>query len=182
MPILSQTKTNLDLIYELIDHSVLKADSLINKKSINYHFVYTSPDQYSFLKTNIVDSYKKAGISIIENNTADAKLEHTIKNISVVYSNPVKDGFFGDLFIERTIHLDASVILSDKSELKTYNLSRSYKDTVEAENINRIENPAIPFTQSTIPELPFLSNLLEPIIVVGTLIVTIILFFTVRSK
>ncbi|NMB80520.1 MAG: hypothetical protein GYA14_01745, partial [Ignavibacteria bacterium] len=116
------------------------------------------------------------------NDSSETKLEHTIKNIRVEYSNPYKDGFFGDLLIERIIKIDANLILSDKSGIKTYDMNDSYKDTVEVESIGRIENPAIPFTQSAIPELPFFSNLLEPIIVVGTLIVTIILFFTVRSK
>lgn len=181
-PIEAQTKTNLDLVYDLIDRSISKTEPFINQKNNTYHFVYTSPDSYSFLKSSVVNSYISKGISLKENDSSETKLEHTIKNIRVEYSNPYKDGFFGDLLIERIIKIDANLILSDKSGIKTYDMNDSYKDTVEVESISRIENPAIPFTQSAIPELPFFSNLLEPIIVVGTLIVTIILFFTVRSK
>lgn len=178
----AQTKTNLDLIYDLINHSILKTEPFPNQQNSTYHFVYQSPDSYSFLKSSVLNSYIRKGISLKENDSLDTKLEHTIKNIRVEYSNPYKDGFFGDLLIERTIKIDANLILSDKSGIKTFDMNDLYKDTIEVESIGRIENTAIPFTQSTIPELPFFSNLMEPIIVVGTLIVTIILFFTVRGK
>jgi len=181
-PDIAQTKTNLDLVFDLINHSILKAENFLNQKNSTYNFVYTSPDSYSFLKSSVVNSYIDKGILLNENDSLDTKLEHTIKNIRIEYSNPYKDGFFGDLLIERTIKIDANLIISDKSGIKTYDLNDSYKDTVEVASISSIENPAIPFTQSAIPELPIFSNLLEPIIVVGTLIVTIILFFTVRSK
>lgn len=182
LPLLSQTKTNLDLIYNLIDQSVLKAESIIKNKNITYSFLYKSPDSFSFLKSNVISSYVRNGISIKDSDFSADKLEHIIKNIRVDYSNPFKDGFFGDLLMERTIYLEADLVLSDRTEIKTYDLNVAHKDTIEVESINKIENPEISFTRAPMPELPILSNLLEPIIVVGTLIVTIILFFTVRSK
>lgn len=180
--IYSQAKTNLDLIYELLENSVLKTESLLNNRNFAFHFVYKSPESFSFLKTNLISYYLRNGITLKESDSCDAKLEHTVKNIKVEYSNPFKDGFFGDLLVERTIYLDANLLLSDKTGINTFDLSNSIKDTVAIANIDQIENPNVEFTKATIPELPFFSNLLEPIIVVGTLIVTIVLFFTVRSK
>lgn len=178
----AQTRTNLDVVNDLIEKSVLNLDNSVINKNLTFNFIYRSSGSYSFLKSKVVDSYIKKIIPISENESLENKLEHSINNITVEYSNPYKDGFFGNLLIERKIHIDAALILSERAGIKTIDLSNSYKDTVEVENISRLENPAIPFTQSTIPELPLFSNLLEPIIVVGTLIVTIILFFTIRSK
>ncbi len=178
----AQIRTSLDVVNELIEKSVLNIDPAIINKNLSFNFIYRSSGSYNFLKSKVVDSYIKKFISLSENESLENKLEHSITNITVEYSNPFKDGFFGNLLIERKINVDAALILSEKTGIKTVDLSNSYKDTVEVENISRLENPAIPFTQSTIPELPLFSNLLEPIIVVGTLIVTIILFFTIRSK
>ncbi len=178
----AQTRTNLDVVNNLIEKSVLNLDNSVINKNLTFNFIYKSSGSYSFLKSKVVDSFIKKVIPISENESLENKLEHSINNITVEYSNPYKDGFFGNLLIERKINIDATLILSERSGIKTIDLSNSYKDTVEVENISRLENPAIPFTQSTIPELPLFSNLLEPIIVVGTLIVTIILFFTIRSK
>ncbi len=177
-----QARTNLDVVNELIEKSVLNIDNSVINKNLAFSFIYRSSGSYSFLKSKVVDSYIKNSISISENESLENKIEHSINNITVEYSNPHKDGFFGNLLIERKINVDATVILSGRTGINTVDLSNSYKDTVEVENISRLENPAIPFTQSTMPELPLFSNLLEPIIVVGTLIVTIILFFTIRSK
>lgn len=178
----AQTRTNLDIVNDLIEKSLLNLDNSVINRNLTFNFIYRSSGSYSFLKSKVVDSYIKKVIPISENESLENKLEHSINNITVEYSNPYKDGFFGNLLIERRINIDATLILSERAGIKTIDLSNSYKDTIEVEKISRLENPAIPFTQSTIPELPLFSNLLEPIIVVGTLIVTIILFFTIRSK
>jgi hypothetical protein len=179
---LAQTRTNLEIVNDLIEKSVSNIDPNIIDKNILFNFIYNSSDSFNFLKARVIDSYLKKGISISENNSLENKLEHSINNISIEYSNPYKDGFFGRIMIERNIKVDAALLISDRSLIKTVDLSNTYKDTIEVENISILENPSIPFTQSTVPELPLFSNLLEPIIVVGTLIVTIILFFTIRSK
>jgi len=178
----AQTRTNLDIVNDLIEKSLLNLDNSVINRNLTFNFIYRSSGSYSFLKSKVVDSYIKKVIPISENESLENKLEHSINNITVEYSNPYKDGFFGNLLIERRINIDATLILSERAGIKTIDLSNSYKDTIEVEKISRLENPAIPFTQSTIPGLPLFSNLLEPIIVVGTLIVTIILFFTIRSK
>ncbi|MEW6509152.1 MAG: hypothetical protein AB1432_15575 [Bacteroidota bacterium] len=179
---LAQTRTNLEIVNDLIEKSVSNIDPNIINKNISFNFIYNSSDSFNFLKARVIDSYIKKGISINANNSVESRLEHSINNISIAYSNPYKDGFFGRIMIERNIKVDATLIILDRSVIKTVDLNNSYKDTIEVENISRLENPSIPFTQSTVPELPLFSNLLEPIIVVGTLIVTIILFFTIRSK
>ncbi len=55
-------------------------------------------------------------------------------------------------------------------------------DTVSYENVSSYENPSIPFTQAEAPAEPFWSGITEPAIAIGTVIITLLLFFTVRSK
>jgi len=62
------------------------------------------------------------------------------------------------------------------------NFKFNYIDTVDANKIKNIEDPAIPFTQAALPAEPFFSSIYEPVIAVGAAALTVILFFTVRSK
>jgi hypothetical protein len=51
------------------------------------------------------------------------------------------------------------------------------KDSVNYDNINKIENYSLPFTRGTLPSEPLTPSLLEPIIAVSSAVLTIILFF-----
>ncbi len=178
----SQTKTNLEITFQLIDRTISRVDSFVNNKNKEYNFSFTSPEPYGFLKSTVVDSFIKKNYLLKNLDSLQNKIEYSIHNIKVGYSNPFKDRFFGSIFVEREVTFNGSSLISDFGEISSIQLNQTIKDTVALDQISYIENRGIPFTQATIPEIPLFSNLLEPIIVVGTLIVTIILFFTVRSK
>ena len=55
-------------------------------------------------------------------------------------------------------------------------------DTVLFDEIKSLSNSSLPFTKGEAPAEPFFASLWEPVIAVGTAIVTIFLFFTIRSK
>lgn len=49
-------------------------------------------------------------------------------------------------------------------------------------DVKNLENISYPFTQAQLPAEPFLASVYEPVIAVGVTAITVILFFTVRSK
>ena len=55
-------------------------------------------------------------------------------------------------------------------------------DTISYDNFAFIENNSLPFTNANVPSEPFLPSIIEPVIAITAIAVTIILFFTVRTK
>lgn len=183
-PVFAQTRTNLNIIESLIDRSLQKADSLLDNRTQNIFFEFLSPTSYSFLKSKALASLSSKGYTLkAESSGAESTFQYSISNIGVRYLNALKTGFFGDITAEREVYIEGSIVVSKgKGELNPQNFSYMYKDTINVDDIPNLENNEYEFTQSPIPEPPLFSNLLEPILVVSTLIVTVILFFVVRSK
>lgn len=177
----SQTKTNLEITLQLIEKTISQIDSLVDKKN-EFNFSFTSPDSYSFLKSKVADSFIKKSYTLKDLDSLQNKIEYSIHNIKVNYSDPFKDRFFGSIYVQREVVLNGAALISNSGKIASIQLNQTFNDTIAIDQIDYIEDRGIPFTQAITPEIPLFSNLLEPIIVVGTLIVTIILFFTVRSK
>jgi hypothetical protein len=179
----AQTKSNIDIVYNLIDHSIAKADSILEgKKSINLSVTTTAP--LDILKSKVFLGFSERGYSL-QSSIKDSSnsFNYTINSVSVNYSDPFSDGFFGGVGLVRKITLNGSLtILKSDGVIKPVEFAESLTDTVNLNEISSIENKSIPFTQGQIPSEPLLSTFWEPIIVVGTLIVTVILLFTVRGK
>lgn len=111
------------------------------------------------------------------------KVSYTLVNCKTEYSNIRKDGWFGSTILDRKTSVNISVIITfADGSVKPVEISNSTDDIVGTDDIKMIEDGSLAFTQSQIPQIPFFSNLLEPVIVVGTLITTVILLFTIRGK
>jgi len=179
----AQTKTNLDVIYKLIDRSVSRADSILNsKQTINLSF--TSSSILEVLKPKIFQTFNEHGYALTSSTTeSNSTVNYTATSLKVEYKNPFSAGLFGGLLSEREISFNYSLTITgtDKT-IKSFSYIENQIDTVKLDEISGLENKTLPFTQAPIPSTPLLTNLWEPIIVIGTLIVTIVLLFSIRSK
>ena len=179
----AQQKTNLDIINNLIEKSVTKVDSILNvNKSINLSV--TAPSSLELLKSKIFKSFQDNNYTLsASSNESNPTVNYTLSTLKVEYKNPFSDGLFSSLLAEREISLNSTFTITgiDK-KINSYGFNETKIDTVKLDEIHSLENPTLPFTQSEIPSSPLLSNLWEPILVVGTLIITIVLLFSVRSK
>lgn len=179
----AQTKSNLDVIYDLINHSVVKADSVIGGKQ-NIFLSITASQPLDVLKPKIQEAFSSRGLILTGRKEGSTKsVDYTLVSAKVDYKNSFSDGLFGGTLLVREVNLTGSFSIENKDGIVTpIPFAESLTDTVKLDELNSIENQSLPFTQAPVPSLPLLSNLWEPIIVVGTLIVTVILLFTVRSK
>lgn len=179
----AQTKANLERFFHLIDNSVAKVSDGIVKTDV-LSLSVTGPASLEMLKPKVSESFSKLGYKIKNENFADAaKVTYALNHAKVEYANAEKDGFFGDVVAERIVTLSGIVSLSSPDgSIKSFEVNESAKDTIVVDEIKNIEDPTISFTQGKKPEVSFFSNLLEPVLVVGTLVTTIILLFTVRGK
>ena len=179
----AQTKTNLEKIFQLIDNSVVKVGEVVGKTE-NVALSVTGTVSLELLKPKVQAAFSNRGYKMKNENSDEiAKVTYSLNQAKVEYANAEKDGFFGDVVAERVVSLNGIVsIISSDGILKTFDVNESAKDMIIVDEIKNYEDSTVPFTQGKKPEVSFFSNLLEPVLVVGTLVTTIILLFTVRGK
>ena len=166
---LGQTQRNIDIIFDLTDLSI----SEINKKE-NYVLNFNSAENLNVIKGRIFKN--------IKTENSETVLNYYVDSLKVVYPEMFRDGWFGDYFLIRDVRLAGYYSIEKKGSLldkKEFNLS--VKDTVEYSKLNEIESQALNFTQGEIPQEPFFDSMVETVIAVGAAVVSIILFFTIRS-
>jgi len=179
----AQVQSNLTVIHGMIHKSVTKADSLIAHKGAIYLSV-NSPKSLEILKPVVIQSFTDIGYILKSSDReADIEVNYILSSVKVEYASAFLEGFFGSTHLERNISTDYSLIITNKDKtIKSFELNEIKKDTVNLSDLSEIENQNLPFTQSKVPSQPFLTGFWEPIIAVGTLILTVILLFTIRSK
>jgi hypothetical protein len=183
IPLFSQTKTNLDVFKVLVDSSISEALVNISDSPKDIFLDIKLAPAHSIFENQIFESVKaqKNNISTTSNSLENISLSYSIENAVVNYGEVFRDGFLGDHFTARKIFLSGSYRFQDK-EMKVKDFYFQSIDTVKFDEIQTLENSSYPFTKGEIPSEPFLSNLFEPLVAVGTAAVVIALFFTVRSK
>jgi hypothetical protein len=178
----SQTVSNIDKFYTLVDSaSNLLLKDLGSAKKVKLELNLGT--DYSLFANQIRGKLLRNGKEIVSDNSLDdnvVNVNFVIDNSNVTYSDPERDGIFGDFFTERTIDLSVNYLISSNQSLKSFNLTS--KDTINVKDVENVENRSYPFTQGELPPEPFFSSLLEPIVAIGSAAVIIVLFFSVRSK
>ncbi len=180
--IFSQPVSNLDKFYDLVDSASTKFVNDLNTTN-KVKLELTLGSDYVLFANQIRGKILKRGIELISddqsaNNFVTASF--VIDNALVTYSAPEREGFFGSFYTERTLQLSGNYFITSNQNIKAFNLVD--KDTINVEDVEKLENRSYPFTHGELPPEPFFSSLLEPIVAIGAAAVTIILFFSVRSK
>lgn len=86
--------------------------------------------------------------------------------------------------IVRTIELELIALIKDpETFIKSITYPKTYRDTISTDNFDFVEQDGAPFTAPK-PKEPenFLKKYFEPIAIIGSTALAILLFFTVRSK
>ncbi len=181
----SQVKfTNLEVFYKLTDSAASNLAQRIPSSHKNLNLNLVLGNSYNIFGNKIINSLTREGRNILGENIKDSSstiINFTIDNAKVTYGNLFRKSIFGDFHTTRNLILSGSYVLYYK-DAKSYNFKYSYSDTVSVSDIKNIENPSYPFTQSKLPAEPIISSIYEPVIAVGVAALTVILFFTVRSK
>jgi hypothetical protein len=138
---------------------------------------------YSVFVNQVRGKLLRNDVQLVGDNSDEqnfVRVNFVIDNSFVGYSEPERDGIFGDFFTQRTVELSGNYFISNNSQVKEFKLTAL--DTLNVEDVEYVENRSYPFTQGELPPEPFFSSLLEPAIAIGAAATVIILFFSVRSK
>lgn len=181
VPSNAQTKSNLDVFNNLVDKA---SDNIIatipdSVKFVNLKLNFNG--DYSVFKNKITSKFNDDNNFKTTQDNKGLEVSVSLENASVNYGEMFRKNFLGSFYLERNLILEGNFIL-DENNKPLQNFNFTYKDTVKVSEINSLENTAYPFTRATVPSEPFLSNIYEPIIAVGTAAVAIFLFFAIRSK
>ncbi len=177
------SETNLEAFYSLVDsaaNAALAGVPDIRFVKLNYNF----GNIYSVFGNRLIEDFNRGGKKIIvgsNNDSSVTEMNFVIDTAFINYGRFFRKKLFGDFYTTRTIILGGSYsIMKPVAAVKSFSFTLS--DTVNADQIQKIENSAFPFTQAPVPAEPFFSTIYEPVIAVGAAALTVILFFTVRSK
>lgn len=176
----AQSRSNFDKINLLIDKSLNEITSQIEVNDLKLNLA--SPDQFRVLE-NRIKSVLKNGKSFSVDIKSSNVLNYSLSEVKTEYGEAFTESLFGDVLSERIIKVKGSYSYAENSNLKKADMfNYSSKDTLKYDNLFGVENSALPFTQGEKPDEPIFSSLTEPIVAIGTAIVTVVLFFTVRSN
>ena len=182
--VLSQTKTNLEVFYSLTDSLVNKIISDLPENNKEILLTLNLGESYTIFSNNIKSGFKENG-EIIYDGSSDSKLlpdvNVNLTEARVNYTHLERNGWFGDYYVTRTISLEGNYLISSpKDGLNDFRFVSV--DSVKLDDIGNLESNSFPFTKGEVPSEPFFSSLWEPVIAIGVAAVTVILFFSVRSK
>lgn len=183
MEIFSQERDNYSLFQKLVVKSIEKILSNIENNASFDSLSFNSPQSYSSLNSEAQIYFFKSGLLNNSGNKTNKFIEYSIDNAEINYDEIFRDGFLGEFMLVRKADLSGSYVIKDGSKIITADkFEASLTDTTTFDSKTKLENPSLPYTQSEFPPEPFLAGLLEPVIAIGTFVVTLLLFFTVRSK
>ena len=181
---ISQTKTNLEVFYSLTDSLVNKITSDLPENNKEILLTLNLGELYSIFSNNIKSGLKKNGEEIYDGSSDSKSLPEVNVNLTgarVNYTDLKRNGWFGDYYVTRIISLEGNYLISSSTDgLNDFRFVSV--DSVKLDDIRKLESISFPFTKGEVPSEPFFSSLWEPVIAIGVAAVTVILFFSVRSK
>ncbi|MCX7880042.1 MAG: hypothetical protein N2517_05220 [Ignavibacteria bacterium] len=180
----NETRTNLEIVDELITNIARKISLSLDTISDN-RTIYINVDEHPL--KNLSESIFKSTLSNYNFKLTSVKENLTQLNISItkyrIYYRESKDN--QDLKqYERTVSLKMiASISSEEGQTFAYSFQEEFKDALSYDDIPLVEKDGVIFFGEKPKEQEsFLKKYLEPIIVISSSIVALVLFFTIRTK
>ncbi len=170
----AETHTNM----QLLDSLASKIPGEIKKEFPNLSEVQLDFNKHPnawFVEQKIVNSKL---FSVKEIDTLP-KLSILLSEFGVKYNRINSDS------LEREVTIKYEAVLYDKSQTRSHEgRNWTIKDNIAQKDLAIIESSPYPFNKAPVPEeeKTWLDEALEPVILVGSAALTVILFFTVRSN
>lgn len=180
--------TNLELLRHLASGIATRAARLGEvESSAREASVSVYPKEHAwYIESALAEGLTLGGFSLTATTQAPVQFEFGILDAGIEYANAAKESMFGSKRVERMVRLEleAKIRVHHDTTLERVFVA-TYKDTVvdkiDFSAIQRVENRLIPITQGILPREGFFASLAEPLIVVGSIAVAVLLLFNVRS-
>jgi hypothetical protein len=157
--------------------------ALPHADSAHVAIVVQPPGTYWFVEETFVRELRAHGMTPVP-SSGDLRIECAVKDAHVKYSNVRREGLLGSRVVDRTTVLSLWLRVSSTKEgafVVDTVWHGEHADTVSVDLVDRLESPAVSATHASLPSEGFFSSWLEPLILVGSIGVAVLLLFTVRS-
>lgn len=179
---IAQSQTNFERIDSLI---LISVNELVKELDIEkkYSLNFVGSNDYKILESKLIGHLQRSGIDLEDEKESSVKLNYNFDEARIKYVDVYRDGLFGTYMTQRIAAISGSFFINEDGNIdNSENFEYSLKDSVLYSDISSLENIGYSFTNSEIPEEPFFSSTLEPVIAIGTAAVAVYLFFNIRSR
>jgi hypothetical protein len=160
------------------------ADSLTSPAAPTVHLAVEPLELAWLVEDGFTQALSAAGLKVSTRDSGTTQLACTVEQTDVVYWNVRRDGLMGSKIVDRSVSLAVRIRTFDPEQgllRSTRELQRSARDTIQLDDIERIEQPNLPVLKGRMPSEGFFSSVAEPLIVIGAIAVAVFLLFKVRS-
>lgn len=170
--------------YKIIDSLINKhieaiKPEILNEKNRCFNLETNTSEIDFLIESKLLEKFPEFSFHKNRENQCP-KLKINTINVSVNYS------ILNDDNVERKISLELSAIVENKDyPLKLiHNKNLQFSDIIKKNDISYLQKSSHTFDKGEIPleENSFYDNYIQPIIIIGTAIITIAILFTVRSN
>lgn len=173
-PLRAEMKTNMQLLDSLtskLPHELSKSFPEVGELRLDFN---EHPNAW-YVEQKIVNS----GLFTVKESDSLPKLSVLLSDFGVRYIRINSDT------LERQIKIKYEAVLYDNGLSKPHKGNMwLIKDRIAEQDLAIIESSPYPFSKAPVPEpdKTWLDDALEPVILVGSAALTVLLFFTVRSN
>lgn len=132
----------------------------------------------------VVDEVRRREHVLSPPDSSRYSLDLGLSDVKVSYGNLRRDGFLGTRLLDRTVRVRLATKLVDMESdavLFVSDVEETVTDTIALSSVPDVENPVLPVTRGRVPAESFMSGVGEPLIIIGSVAVAVVLLFTVRS-
>ncbi len=180
----AQAPVNSKLFSDIIEKST---NTILKNLPSAVDTIYISVESSSELRavhSRVLKSFQNNGKTIFV-GTSDThwNISYTLENITVKYGEAFRKSFWSAYETERSCSLNSTWLLRNKLEvIAAKSFTDEITDTIKLDYIEEAEQNSYPFPKGNTPGEPVFSSLIEPVVAVTATVITVYMFFNVRSK
>ena len=185
-------QNNLTIIDSLINEStneILKSGENEIYDSVILHIGEFNNNIDGYLRTEIGNSLKKKNYQVFRNFPKDSSFESTVLQvhnctIKIDYSEPFSKSMLDETLVKRKILVSVVGQLynnTDNKVISPVEYNKQFEDEIKYNEIELMEESPYGFTYGTKSGITFWQNILEPVLVVSSVLTVLLLLFTQRS-
>jgi len=177
-------KTNLNLYQEFTSKSLNELEDLVTisgKDKIYQISIADTTELKEFFANELKQKFKNANFVYGDYDSVDFVIKISNIKFKTAYSNIKTKYFLGNEYVNRELTINYNYSVSGK-DTRGKEVYKYYKDEVNVDKLEYIENGNYVFLKAILPEKPFIQKIIVPVVIVTVSAIAAILFFTIRSK
>jgi len=164
-------------------------DDRIENKNIILNVINSKNETGRYIKYILGNLLSQNNNQVFRNFPADSSFEGTVFEVQnfqtkISYSEPYEKKILGSDFVHRYVFvkLEGQIYnYKDHKIISAIKKEKEYKDETEYKKINEVELSPYSFTQGAITDITMWQKILEPALVVSSVLAVLLLLFTQRS-